>query len=352
MRVSLRVKFFRSLVGFLLFVYILLLIVLGSMEMREAIREGSDFADEIPEIVAFGVVILITLPTGLFFAWYVSGRLLQPLTYVLETANRIRGGQLSERIPALDSQDELSELGNTINDAFDRYETAVRRLESFSANASHQLRTPLTGIRLAAEVALLRDCPADEYRETLGDILDQTGRLSETVEQLLRLARMNESMKKDFGPLVLGDLLRAWVAEVSSASDRFAIELQCAAGSEERVVNGNATLLRQCFDNLINNAMAILPEGGKILVQLKPAGQRELEWSVEDSGPGIPEADRAFVFDRFYQNKARATGGSGLGLAIVREIIRIHSGSIRADHSASLGGAALVIRLPCRTSSR
>jgi len=346
-KLSLRNKFFRSLVGFLFFVYVLLLIVLGSMEMREAIRERSSFSDEIPEIVAFGVVILITLPTGLFFAWYVSGRLLQPLRFVLETAERVRHGNLDERIPSLSSKDELSELGNTINEAFDQYAVTVRRLESFSANASHQLRTPITGIRLSAEVALQRDRTTGEYKEALGDIIDQAGRLGETVDQLLLLAQMDASLTKDFQPLVLSGLLRDWIAEMSKASDGVAIEYRETGDAAGKIVHGNATLLRQCFDNLINNAMAILKNNGKIEVHLRTRGAHEIEWSVEDSGPGIALSDRALVFDRFYQNKQRSTGGSGLGLAIVREIIRIHSGTVQAEQSASLGGAALVIRIPC-----
>lgn len=345
MKTSLRSRYFGWLLLLLAFNYILLLGTITSIELHEAHSEQTPFRNEIPEIVAFLGVLSASVPVVLLVAWRIAGRLLRPLNKVVTTAEHIRQGHLDERIPPLPHDDELARLADTINEAFDRYAAAVRRLEHFSADASHQLRTPLTAIRGAADVALQAERSADEYRETLGEILEQTARLNETVEQLLALSRLDRSMRDSFQPVALAPLLRRWIDEAREAMD--GIHLSAAVDAPDMLlVRGNEVLLHEVFSNLFDNAHAFTGDGGEIHVALMEATDHRLVWRIEDSGPGIPEEDRERVFDRFFRGRHSTHRGSGLGLAIVREIVLLHGGSIRVERSERLGGAAIVIALP------
>jgi signal transduction histidine kinase len=345
MNPSLRSRYFGWLLLLLLFNYMLLLATITSIELHEAHSEQTPFRNEIPEIVTFLGVLSASVPVVLLIAWRIAGRLLRPLNQVVTTAEHIRQGHLTERIPPLPHNDELARLADTINEAFDRYAAAVRRLEHFSADASHQLRTPLTAIRGAADVALQAERSADEYRETLGEILEQTARLNETVEQLLALSRLDRSMRDTFQPLALAPLVRQWMAEAREAMD--GVQLTSAIDvPDELRLRGNAILLHEVFSNLVDNAYAFMPDGGALHVALLQPAEDRLVWRIEDAGPGIPEEDRERVFDRFFRGRQSTHQGSGLGLAIVREIVLLHGGLIRAERSERLGGAAMVIEFP------
>jgi signal transduction histidine kinase len=346
MKPSLRNKYFGWLLLLLMLNYLSLAVILFLIEWQEARSLGTSFNEEIPELIAVLIVMLVAMPVVVFVAWHIAGRLLRPLTNVLVTAERIRSGSLEERIPPLPHNDELSRLATTINDAFDRYSAAMRRLDHFSADASHQLRTPLAAIRSTAEVTLQADRSIDIYQEALGDILEQTGKLNQTMDQLLLLSRLDRSLREHFQPVLLAEHLARWTGEMGEILEGITLKAssRIPAGT---VIAGDAVLLREVFMNLLNNAFAATPPGGDIATTLLPAGEGRVTWCVEDSGPGIPVEDRHRVFDRFYRGRTSVHKGSGLGLALVREIVLLHGGTIRAETSERLGGAAIVIELPC-----
>lgn len=342
MKLSLRNKYFAWLLFLMLAIYVSVAAVLTDMEVHEAHLQKTPISNEAPELIAFMVVMLISLPTALLLAWLVAGRLLRPLKTMLATAERIRSGSLDERIP-LPADNELAHLATTINEAFDRYATAVRRLESFSADASHQLRTPIAAIRTSAEVTLQQERSIEDYQESLAEILGQTERLNQTVDQLLLLARMDKSIRRDFKPVPLVKHLADWTTETAAMLESHTLNFEADAAAQAFTLPGNVFLLRQVFDNLINNAVAATGTTGVMHIRAELRGQSGLILRVEDSGPGIPEAERNLVFDRFFRGRNTAGKGSGLGLAIVKEIITLHGGTLRAEASASLGGAAFII---------
>jgi signal transduction histidine kinase len=346
--ISIRNKYFGWLLVLMLSIYAALGAIMVFMEAREAYTSPSHFEDEVPEIAAFGLVMLVTLPVAIFMAWLIAGRLLKPLQGMLTTAESIRGGHLDERIVPPTEDNELGRLANTINDAFDRYALAVRRLESFSADASHQLRTPIAAIRTAAEVSLQQERKPAEYQESLGEILEQMERLNQTVDQLLLLARMDETLRRDFKPVALAEKLGQWSREASAMFETCLLNFEVDASCATSVIQGNEVLLRQCFDNLVNNAVAATNGTGTLLISLRAAGDR-FQWSVEDNGPGIPPEEQPAVFDRFYRGAKRSPKGSGLGLAIVKEIVALHGGEVTAGQSSSLHGAALRLSFPAGT---
>lgn len=318
------------------------LIALTIVELSEFIAKQESLSEDLDEIIAIFLVMLVTLPVGLLVAWQIAGNLLRPLTAMLATAERIRRGNLDERIPLIEDN-ELAKLGETINEAFDQYGLAVRRLEKFSADASHQLRTPIAAIRTSAEVTLREERETEDYRESLVEILEQTERLNQTVDQLLLLARMNESLREQFKPVPIIERLNVWTAEAANMIESRRIWCECDEACAGRMLNGSEILLRQCFDNIINNAVAATGEDGQILVRIDGPTAGKITVSIEDNGPGIPEPERSSVFDRFYRGKNTRTPGSGLGLAIAKEIITLHGGTIRAGSSERLCGAAFVL---------
>lgn len=344
MKLSLRNKYFTWLLLLMLAIYFSMAVVLTGMEIHEAQTQGTKLADDIPELIAFLLVMLVTLPAALILAWHISGRLLRPLRLLLATAERIRSGNLNERVP-LPSDHELARLAGAINQAFDQYAVAVKRLESFSADASHQLRTPMAAIRTTAEVALQQPRTVADYEEALSDILDQTDRLNRTVEQLLLLARIDQFVQRDVVPLTLADLLQSWFNEAVELFEARTLSWHLDPSCAVWTLPGNAILLRQCFDNLMNNAVAATRDTGRITIRLHRM-DAVVQWIMEDDGPGIPESERAMVFERFYRGKASTDKGSGLGLAIVKEIVKLHGGQIDVAASEHLGGAAIIMSFP------
>lgn len=351
MKPSLRNSYFGWLLLLLILSYMLLASVLFSIELHEAHANSASISEEVPELIAFFSVMAATLPVVILVAWVIAGRLLRPLRQVLNTAEHIRQGHFNERIPPLPHKDELSRLADTINDAFDRYSAAVRRLEHFSADASHQLRTPLTAIKSIAEVNLQTERTGAIYQDALGDILEQTGKLNETMDQLLLLSKLDRSMRDSFQDVALGSVMATWIEAIRETFDN--VRVTASLNDTDSIhLLGNEVLLHEVFSNLIDNAQSFTPEGGEISVTLKRRDQTCFEWRIEDSGPGISEEDLPRVFDRFYRGSKSTHKGSGLGLAIVREIIVLHGGTIRAERSERLGGAAFIMAFPALAAAQ
>jgi signal transduction histidine kinase len=348
---SLRNKYFGWLLLLILIMYMLIFSVFFAIELHESHIQKTPFTEEFTELFAVAGVMFVTMPATVILAWNVTGRLLRPLQNVLVTAERISQGNLSERIPVKSTDDELSKLSATINEAFNRYETTVMRLEHFSADASHQLKTPMAAIRTAAEVALQRDRTTTDYQEVLGDIIEQTDKLNRTIEQLLQLSRIDSSIKRTFTSFDLAAGIRTWIQEFEDIFSDQQIGLTFHADRASIMMAGNEILLREVFNNMINNALVFLKKGGNIDINLHISGRNTITWLTEDSGPGIPASESARIFDRFFRGSNSSPAGSGLGLAIVQEIVQLHEGTVEAGQSVNLGGARFTITFPSSSIS-
>jgi signal transduction histidine kinase len=346
MKKSLRNRYFRWLLLLLVCTYALLAAVVVGMEWREAVVHGSPLRGEMLEVLAFLGVLSITFPVTIVIAWSIANRQFKPIHSMISTAERIRNGQLDERIPPLPGIDELARLGEAVNDAFDRYAAAVARLEHFSADAAHQLRTPMAVIQTSAEIALQQERTPDQYRDTLGLVLEQTDRLNAAVDHLLLLARLDRSLQLAFSSLDLDTLLQTWLREVAPMAEDRVVNYVAEERARAVRLAGDPVLLREAFVNIFDNAVAHTRVGGRIRLTLAGPVEGTLRVIVEDDGPGIPECERERVFERFVRGTGSAYPGSGLGLSVVREIARLHGGDASAGQSASLGGALLMLRLP------
>ncbi|HUY90117.1 MAG TPA: heavy metal sensor histidine kinase [Pirellulales bacterium] len=288
-----------------------------------------------------------------FFLLAVAGGLLlsrqalRPVAASIATAQRLNPQELSARLPRSGADDELDRLAATINDLLDRLAADHAQIIRFTADASHELRSPLGAMRAAVEVALQQSRSADEYREVLASLGEQCERLTALVNKLLLLARADAGQAEvRFVAVDLAALVEE-VAELYQplAEDR-GVQLvwRTQSGIE---IEGDPGWLRQLAINLIDNAIKFAAPGGCVTLRLETAGDH-VRFAVSDTGIGIAPDRLPHVFERFYQvDAARSAGGHGLGLSICRWIAQIHGGTIDAE--SRLGeGTTFTVRLPKR----
>lgn len=326
-------------------VLLICIVVMCTYNVVEYIEHHAGSTEEFMEIFVLTAVLLATLPMVILMAWRTSGRLLRPLVDIQESLQEIRGGDLDRRLKVEGADDALSYLVDSLNEAFDAHQHALDRLQQFSADVSHQLRTPLTAMSTEGQLALCRERKPDEYRETLGRLLEQAENLSKVVDQLLLLAKVSSAGGDPlFETVDLRLLNREMLNEfIPYVEDRGAEWMEETAEGE-LILSGNPWWLREALSNLINNALQYSPDPAKFRLRILREGECII-WQLEDSGPGIPEDQRERIFKRFQRGKSGADHGTGLGLAIVQEVVRLHGGTISLEESP-LGGCLFKLSFP------
>jgi heavy metal sensor kinase len=303
---------------------------------------------------------LLGVRLGLFFAvpaflalaavggYWMSRRALAPVDEITRSARNIEAHDLSKRLAVPRSGDELGRLAGTLNEMLGRLETAFRRITQFTADASHELRTPVSVIRTSAELALSKPRAEDEYRETLSLILSETEKVSELIQQLLDLARADSGFTEfALVPTDLGPPLRDACRQASFLAQSKQITFRQDLPKDSVWIAGESSALEKLFLIVLDNAVKYTPSGGEIDVCLK-WNEQFASVEIRDTGIGIAPADIPHVFDRFYRVdrvRSRESGGTGLGLAIGRWIAQAHRGDIGV-HSELSKGSTFEIRLP------
>ncbi|HRT06353.1 MAG TPA: ATP-binding protein [Kiritimatiellia bacterium] len=312
----------------------------------ESFREG---LEEVLQATGLTVLLLVPL-TGA--AWWIARRITRPLHAVAATAKRIRGGRWDERIEtATMPDDETKVLAETVNAAFDGYAGALRRLERFSGDAAHQLRTPIAAMRNLGEVALSRSRTADEYREALETMLGELDRLTRIVEQLLQLSRLDAGvLKARFAPIPLGSVIEQVRQIYAPLAEARGVELAVATAVGARVA-GIEELLVELLGNLVDNALRHTPKGGAIRIDVAAGAGGDVRLAVTDSGPGIPDEFAQKIFDRFSQVPGGETGTAGLGLPLAAQIAAVHGGELKLANPGQ-PGARFECRLPAHGNAR
>ena len=306
----------------------------------ESFREG---LEEVVQATGLTVLLLVPLTAA---AWWIARRITRPLHAVAATAKRIRGGRWNERIEtATMPDDETKVLAETLNAAFDGYAGALRRLERFSGDAAHQLRTPIAAIRNLGEVALSRSRTADEYREALETMLGELDRLTRIVEQLLQLSRLDAgALKARFAPIPLGAVSEQVRQIYEPLAEARGVELAVAVGGGARVA-GIEELLVELLGNLVDNALRHTPKGGTVRIDIAAENGGAVRLAVADSGPGIPDEFAQKIFDRFAQVPGGEIGTAGLGLSLAAQIAAVHGGELKLANPGQ-PGARFECRLP------
>ena len=292
-----------------------------------------------------GVVFVLGLAVG---GW-ISASALRPIQQISVAAAKIASGDLAERIHTADTRSELGRLACDLNDTFARLETSFLRQAQFTADASHELRTPVTVVLTQTQSALTRERSPAEYRECLAACQRAAQRMRRLIEGLLMLARLDggkaaaaiEPCALDRIANEAADTLRSLAEQQSVRLDVELAPVQCM---------GNPDQLAQVAFNLIGNAIQYNRPGGSVRVAVGGEGNSAM-LGVCDTGQGIAPDDLPHIFERFYRaDKSRSgpQGHSGLGLAIVKAIVEAHAGTIEATSKVG-EGSVFVVRLK-RTS--
>lgn len=300
-------------------------------------------------------ILLILTPSVFLIAlvggWWLVGRALKPVDDMTQTALSIESKRLDVRLVPPRTDNEIGRLASALNEMIARLDRSFRQIERFSADASHELKTPLTTIRGEAEVALMSDQTTEEQRKTFRSIIEETERLTAIVNNLLILSRADaDQVRLKHEPVALDEVALTVYERLEPLAHRKRIALDIEA-MEEAPLLGDALWLQQLLTNLLHNAIHYTPEGGSVFLSLTQENNGEENFavvSVRDTGPGIPAEHLPFLFDRFYRvdsGRSREQGGSGLGLNIARWVAESHGGHISVTSEPGVG-TTFTVRLP------
>ncbi len=297
----------------------------------------------------FLLILGATLPIALLLAggggWLLARRALRPVDRMTETARRIGAEHLAQRIPVTGTRDELDRLAETLNGMLSRLDQSFAQIRQFSADASHELQTPLTILRGELEVALRSPRSAEAYQQTLASALEEIDRMTRLVEGLLLLARADAGVLRMDDQLVdLGQLLEDVYRQAVPLARTRGMELAIEE-LEPLAVHGDPERLKRLLMNLVDNGIKYTAPGGRVTLGLARQGHRAA-LQVSDTGIGIGPEDRERVFQRFYRTPdARALDGdgAGLGLCIARSIAESHGGEIEIESSPGQGSRFRVL---------
>jgi signal transduction histidine kinase len=310
-----------------------------------SVQAAQRAADSHQLLVNSGIALAIVAVLAVLAGWLVAGRMLQPIRTITRTARRISSASLHERLALDGPQDELKELGDTLDDLFGRLDAAFEAQRHFVANASHELRTPLTAERTLLQVALDDpDTTIAGWRSTANEVLASSDDQARLIEALLALAS-SESGLDGHEPVDLAATVTATLVELQPEIDRLGIHIDEAMTPAP--LEGDPLLVERLVANLLNNAVRHNGVDGHVeVVTAVKEGQAVL--SVTNTGPLIPpaEVDRLFEpFQRLDRRRTHYKEGHGLGLSIVRAIATAHQASISA-HPMPNGGLAVSVTFP------
>lgn len=322
--------------------------ILGPMDVMIGtsvgqVRKVMDGYAEI-SLILVSLMLVFSLITGLVL----SRAAMRPVRLIQETANHIRSDNLSERIPVADVADEISNLARLLNEMFDRLELSFNQIRRFTAEASHELKTPLSLVRLQAEKLLTEGGLTPAQEEAVQVQLEEITRLNQIIEELLFLSRAEaRAVRLDYRREDPTAFMQGFAQDARALAEHRGMAF-AARIEGHGTVDFDPKWLRQVLFNLLQNALNVSPRGGRISL-VSDFTVDAWRVAIEDQGPGVPPAQRERIFERFVRLESAGTEevkGSGLGLAISRSIIGLHHGTIRAEAAVQGAGLRVVFELP------
>jgi len=323
-------------------------------ELAEIIQLGTHLRYVRKNLSNFRNNILVALPIilalGTLGGWILARRSLSPIGYIASKARSITSQNLSERLTLRGTDDEMDDLIRTINEMISRLEGSFKRMAEFTADASHELKTPICAMRGEAEVLLLKERKGEEYQEALAHFIEQFDHLNQLINDLILLSKFDTSqVELKRAPLRLDLLIQdlSHLFQVLAEQKNISLEI---GDLEEVTVIGDKVRLQQLFTNLIDNAIKYTPKGS-IHVTVEKNESAGLV-RIKDTGIGIPKEEQKKIFERFYRtdkSRSRETGGVGLGLSIAEWIVRAHHGRIEVE-SELYKGSTFTVYLPGQTA--
>ena len=320
-------------------------------ELAEIIQLGTHLRFVRKNLVHFRNNILVALPIilvlGTMGGWILARRSLSPIGYIASKAQSISSQNLSERLTQRGTGDEMDDLIRTINEMISRLEGSFKRMAEFTADASHELKTPICAMRGEAEVLLLKERKAEEYQEGLAHFIEQFDHLNQMINDLILLSKFDSTqVELKIAPLRLDLLIQdlCHLFQVLAEQKNLSLEI---GPLEEVTMIGDRVRLQQLFTNMIDNAIKYTPKGSIHVTVEK--NERAALVKIMDTGIGIPKEEQEKIFKRFYRmdkSRSRETGGVGLGLSIAEWIVHAHHGRIEIDSELNKGSTFTVYLPP------
>jgi heavy metal sensor kinase len=309
-----------------------------------SVQTGISMNKSLALMASFRADLLLMTPLFILLAavggHLMSRKALRPVAALASEARRINDRNLDIRLPVPRVRDEISDLSQTLNQMLERIDKAFASVRTFTGNASHELRTPISLLRTEIEVALYRPRDTDEYRAILGRLHDETIRMTSLVENLLSLARADGGTEAISLVPIRVNVLFSQVAETwKSAMDQAMLDFQVSMPANDLFLLGDKQLLPRLLSILLENASKYTPPGGAVKLSAA-ADEEHVVLSVSDTGIGIALEHRLRIFDRFYRVAAAGAGtpaGSGLGLALARWIAERHSTDLHVESNPGSG---------------
>jgi heavy metal sensor kinase len=319
----------------------------GIVQLGMPIGQFTGMLQKLKWILIFACPLLLALAGG--GGYWMSGRALKPVDNIAMTVERINSENLAERLRLRGTGDELDRLSGLINQMLTRLESAFERVAQFTADASHELRTPVAIIRATGEVMQGSAAGYKEHQAEWVQVARQSETMSSLIDDLLLLARTDANHSGlAFEAIDLAEVVRAAIAEIKILLEPSGLRLTTSI-PPSCAVTGSSTALRRVVLSLLDNAIKYTVADGEIAVRVIVAESR-VTVEVCDTGIGIPPEALPHVFDRFYRvsaDRSRHTGGAGLGLSIARSLAVLHGGDIEAQSEPGKGSTfRMVLPLP------
>lgn len=324
--------------------------IMNNKKVLSIIQVGTSLEDFDETMKKLFIIMIISIPTSIsvtiICGYFLAKKALRPVDQIRRAAVKISSRNLDERIDVGGRKDELSRLAQTFNEMISRLKDSFQRINQFSIDVSHELKTPLTILKGETEVALRKDRDNENYKSILSSNLEEIDRMSKIIDDLLLLSKADlKEMKLNVENVALRDLIANVCVDMKIFADNKGIGLDVKE-LEDVKLKGDELKLRRMLWNIVENGIKYTQKGGKIEI-MSYINNGFICIDVKDNGIGIPENDIKYIFDRFYRgDKSRKReSGSGLGLSISKWIAEAHQGIIEVK-SKPLEGSLFTIKLP------
>ncbi len=313
--------------------------------VRYSVQTGIALDKNMSLLNSFRLNLLMLTPAVILLATvgghFMSRKALRPVSTLAAQSRRINDRNLDIRLPVSDANDEISDLSQTLNQMLERIDKAFTSVRTFTGNASHELRTPISLLRTEIEVALYRDRETEEYRAILTRLHEEAVSMTSLVENLLSLARADGGAETiTLAPIRIRALFDQLESVWIRAMDESMLELRVVKPENDIVVLGDMRSIQRLLSILLENASKYTPPGGIVKLSAVANGERVV-FSVRDTGVGIAPEHRSRIFDRFYRvpTDGLIPGGSGLGLSLATWIAERHGSQLTVESKPGIGSA-------------
>jgi len=312
------------------------------LQLGQSLENVASFVEAFRKIFLVTMGVLALLSAG--FGWFLARRAVSGVQAVTRTARNISASALNERVPVNGRGDEIDQLAITFNAMLDRIQQLVESIQEISDNVAHDLKSPLTRIRGAAEIALTTDSSPAEFRQMAASNIEDCDRLLDMINTMLIISKTESGTSQ----LNKATVDVAQIAENACelfqpmAGDK-GVSLECH-GKNGVMMKGDVSLLQRMVANLVDNAIKYTPATGRVRISVEATEAQGVVLTVEDSGMGIKETAMPHIFERFFRgDPSRSTSGAGLGLSLARAIAEAHQGRIEVTSEVGRGSVFKVV---------